>query len=270
MILPTFNEEEILRELMQDWPAVMNKAKKLGTKLMKEITKNRVKVNRSIIGWDGEQHKTRNNNTWNVGVFSHPGAKNWWSVCFCEVENGYGKKSYYFLRGMNRPRKYFVEIQPHAIRRIRERCYDDENNLIYKDMPVREVLIWSIFEPRECGIFFKRGEFVDGKFQQQIDEDGNVNGYVLLKNAVFYARKTPHNNFIFKTYIKPEPRPGTKKFQFLHMVSLIHILFNDKNLKPKDYEKATNDLAKNILADSPDMLPYLLNSQEHFFTALFS
>ena len=46
MILPTYNDEEILRELMDDWSSVKRKAKKMSLDFLANLPKDRIGFNK--------------------------------------------------------------------------------------------------------------------------------------------------------------------------------------------------------------------------------
>ncbi len=100
--------------------------------------------------------------------------------------------------------QYYVEVIPHAIRRIRERFVNNFQEAYYADMKAQDLVDTAVFSLHEIGLFFKTGKIRNGIFYPNIDEDGNTHGVVLLKRSMFYARMTPLGNFIFKTFINPQ------------------------------------------------------------------
>ena len=121
MIVPSYTDERILQELMDDWPGVKRKAKKLGEQLLARMPKSRIGLEKDRVEGNTTLHTSKNGNQWRVSAYCKHGSTAWWSVCYCEVENDHGTKSYYYLRGMNTPKQYYVHVIPHAIKRIRER-----------------------------------------------------------------------------------------------------------------------------------------------------
>ena len=147
MIVPTYNDEQTLHELLDDWPSVKRKAKKLGEKLMKTMPKSRFVQELGKLEGQGDTHRTKNGNTWSICAYCQTGAKTWWSVCYCEVENDYGTKSYYYLRGVNTPHPYYVELIPHAIRRLRERFINTFQEAYFAERNIAE-LVGRVRPPR--------------------------------------------------------------------------------------------------------------------------
>ena len=45
MIVPSYTDERILQELMDDWPGVKRKAKKVGDELLRKMPKGRIGMN---------------------------------------------------------------------------------------------------------------------------------------------------------------------------------------------------------------------------------
>ena len=87
-----------MKELLEDWPQMKRKAKKLGKELMEKKPKWCI-GNKGVAFNLHEKYRSKNGNTWNVGVVSQTGQNYYQSRIFCEVETKYRVKSYFFLRG---------------------------------------------------------------------------------------------------------------------------------------------------------------------------
>lgn len=258
MIVPSFTDEQILQELMDDWPSVKRHAKKVGAMLLKQMPKGRIGMDSGILSGLSAMFRSKNGNTWLVCAYCLHGSTQWWSSTACMVENDYGTRSYFFLRGMNTPHQYYVELIPHAIRRMRERYTNPQEEAIMAEMTVDQICAIGVFDRHECGIFFKAGKIRRGKFEAFTDGDGNTPGVVLMKNTMFYARMTPRGNFIFKTFIVPEAEEGTPKDKFTLMLFGIYQSFN----MPKG-RQSLDDRAQMLL--SLQMLyPTMRHHLEHF------
>lgn len=251
MIVPSYTDERILQELMKDWPGVKRKAKKLGEKLLGMMPKGRIGLETDHIQGCHTLHTSKNGNSWRVSAYCEVGSKVWWSVCYCEVENDRGTKSYYYLRGMHRPKQYYVHVIPHAIKRIRERWITTERELLFADKTTREIMNWAVFDRHECGIFFAAGKIRKGVFQPFTDLDGNTPGVVIVKSGYFYARRTPLGNFIFKTYLIPNAEPGSLKDDFHTM--LIGFWRSHNMPKERNTRKEQVDVMIRTLALVPRM-----------------
>lgn len=243
---------------MEDWPSVRNQAKKLGKKLLEKMPMGRIGLDKDHFRFLSGYHVTKNGNRWSISAHCMVGTKKWWSVLHCEAENGYGTKSYFFLRGMKTPHQYYVEVIPHAIRRIRERFFNPLKEAFYADMPAQYVVDLAIFHSHDCGIFFKSGKMRDGVFRPFYDKDGNIPGVIFLKNSMFYARMTPLGNFIFKTFINPEAEEGTPKHDFIKMIAGLYYTFN----MPKGED--TTEKRTQFLLMIWQMLPRMRHHIDHF------
>lgn len=268
MILPTYTDEQILNELKEDWPSIKKQAKKFADKLLKRRPTYCIGVNKEYISGAAGRHRSKNGNTWNISVYFHKGSSQWYSVCYAEVENKYGKKSYYYLRGMNRRFQYYCELTPHAIHRIRERFVNEFQERPFAEMNTTQLADFAVFDRHECGIFFKSGKIRGGKFLPEIDEDGNTRGIVLLKNAMFYARRTPSGNFIFKTFINPEADKGSPKMEYIMLIFGIYRSHNIPKGDDGSVDKRVEILAKMACA-SPFWERYL-NHYEEIVVPLYS
>jgi len=246
MIVPSYTDEMILKELMDDWPSVKRQAKKLSQALLKAMPKGRIGQDADLMRRKAGRFRSKNGNTWIVSVACAHGSTQWYSVCYAEVENGYGTKSIFYLRGMNTRRPYYVELIPHAIRRIRER-YQSGQALVFAESDIYKLCMMAVFDRHECGIFLAAGKVGrDGHFNGFTDKDGNTPGVVLNKNSMFYARRTPSGNFIFKTFIQPVAEEGSRKKEFYNMMFGIYFLMNRERTKYKDksFEDMFNALWK--------------------------
>ena len=258
MILPTYTDEEILKELMDDWPSVKRQAKKVGKKLLDMMPKGRIGMEKDKLLWIHGCHKSKNGNIWSVGAYCLEGTTQWWSVIHCEAENGYGTKSYFYLRGMNTPHQYYVEVIPHAIRRIRERYINNDQEAFFANMKAEDVVDLAIFDRHECGMFFKAGKIRKGVFNPFTDGDGNIPGIILLKNSMFYARMTPLGNFIFKTFIIPKAEEGTPKHEFYTMLFGVYMSHN----LPKGEDTMENRMKRIVAA--LELAPRMRHHLDHY------
>lgn len=219
MIVPAYTDEDKLRELMADWPSVKHHAKRISATLLKQLPHGRIGYKDAQPQFVRDKFLTKHSNTWNVAVYCQPGSTRWWSICYAEVENDRGTRSYFYLRGMNTPHPYYVELIPHVIQRLRERYYTLDGEHILADIDVNQICDLAVFDLHECGIYFRSGHpLPDGHFKAAADADGNTPGLVMLKSSLFAARRTPAGNIIFKTYIPPNAEEGTPKYEFTLML----------------------------------------------------
>lgn len=256
MIVPTYNDGEILHELMEDWPSVKHQAKRLSAKLMKQMPHGRIGLDRDIVRGLHDKYKSHNCNTWSINVSCRQGSTEWWSMNFAEVETDYHTKAYYYLRAFNSPHPYYVVLIPHAIQRIRERRTNDSEEHFFADKDTNFVCDYAVFERHDCGVFMMAGKVRnDGHFAAYTDADGNTPGIVLFRNSMFYARRTPLGNFIFKTFILPTEEIGTPKFEFTTMMFSLWRMLNKDRLGLKN--KSVVELYKELWEAYPGMRRHL-------------
>jgi hypothetical protein len=217
-----------LAELKDDWPSVKRKASKLGKKLLTKMPKSRFGIDPDKTIGTEEKHRSKNGNMWHISAYCNEGSKIFWTVTYVEVERENGLKSYIYLRGMRTPHQYYVEIVPHAIRRLRERYINIEQTLFFADREVREILDHAVFNRHECGVFLRSGRYFRGKFIPYIDEDGNTHGKLLTKNCLFGARITPLGNFILRTFLNLEAPKGSLREKYYMMFACFYKTRNDQ------------------------------------------
>jgi hypothetical protein len=113
------------------------------------------------------------------------------------VEGEKKSKDYYVVRGLNTEKPYFIKFTTHALKRFRER------NNILESTPL-EFLATHAFAHKETPI---ASAFMDIKLQLlmgKMEDETEMQdlSYIVLCNiGVFYAYKTPLNNWVFKTYV---------------------------------------------------------------------
>ena len=230
MIVPSYTDAMTLEELKDDWPSVKRQASKFGKKLMAKMPKSKIGLDPDKTLGLASKFRSKNGNVWNINVYCNEGAKTFWSVTYVEVERENGLKSYIYLRGMRTPHQYYVEIVPHAIRRLRERYINIDYTQYFADSEVREILDHAVFNRHECGIFLRSGTYQKGKFIPYIDEDGNTHGKLKTENCLFGARITPLGNFILRTYLNFEAPKGSLREKYLLMSTCFYLTHNDPEL----------------------------------------
>lgn len=227
MIVPSYTDAMTLAELKDDWPSVKRQASKLGKKLLENMPKSRIGLNPDMVHGMAGKHRSKNGNMWHIGVYCKEGSKTFWSVTYVEAERENGLKSYIYLRGMLTPHQYYVEIVPHAIRRLRERYINIDQTLLFADREVREILDHAVFNRHECGVFLRSGRYLGKKFIPYIDEDGNTHGKLLTKNCLFGARITPLGNFILRTFLNLKAPEGSLREKYYMMFTCFYQTHNE-------------------------------------------
>ena len=136
MIVPSYNEEQILRELLDDYPSIRKKCKKM---VDKEFDRLRREGRGAEKTYFDTYIRSKNGNKWFVAISCQPkpkGIMSWVSRCHCVVELENGRREIYFLRGLRFGPPYFVQMNNHVFRRMRERFrpkYNPQNEMFLKN-----------------------------------------------------------------------------------------------------------------------------------------
>lgn len=196
MILPTYNETQILDELLRDNAYLKKVTKKFADSYLRNVQKKGQFIR------DDEYHsyhfKTNLHNSWFVTVIYNQKQKIPWRFCACCIVEGKKKtKDYYVVRGINTEKPYYIQYTTHALKRFRERNKAD------CDIEL-EHFATNVFVHRETAV---AAPFVDIKYSMLLSrmddaaELSDLSYFVLCNMGIFYASKTPMGNFIFKTYV---------------------------------------------------------------------
>lgn len=247
MIIPTYTEDEILRELILDYKIVKRMTKKIAKKFLEQVQKKG-----SFIRETEEYSytaRTPSNNTWNVEIeYNQKNRIPWFFRACCIVEGEKNTKDYYIVRGLNTEKPYFVKVTTHALLRYRER-----NKLEGIDVTLADIACLT-FEHREIAICLR---YVDLKFQQLLEgfddkDDLTDMSYLVLTNrGAYYALRTSEENYVFKTYIstsmamtewvnftKGKNTKWNREGELLNYMIILHQYYNrsfyDKDVLEKD------------------------------------
>lgn len=234
MIISTFSEEQILAELVRDYPAVKRFAKKVADKYLMKVRKRGGFIREEeywMIAYNSESR-----NKWFITlVYDQTKRIPWYFSACCIVEGSKRSKDYYVVRGMNTDKPYYVMFTTHALLRYRER------NNISEDMSLENIASQA-FTHRETAI---AAPYVDIKYQMMLtkmEDAGELEDmiYFILTNVgIYYGYKTPGGNFIFKTYVSTKMafdelknlyRDKASKYRKeavnLHFISAVHMYYN--------------------------------------------
>ena len=159
MIIPSYTEDDILRELLDDYKSVERKAKKVALKELEKIKNRGAGKEAKLVS---EYFRTKNGNKWHITIVCNTGKNSPWAHrqhCVVELENG--RKDVYYLRGLRFGKPYYVKIYSHALRRMRERFQPKEG---YEIEANPDVMVDKIaFHPREQG-FYQRLTYLLHRF----------------------------------------------------------------------------------------------------------
>lgn len=196
MVLPTFTEEQILDELVNDYKSIKKLTKKIADSYLKDVQKKGHFIREDE--YHDYHYKTDRNNNWYVSLIYNQKNKIPWRFCACCIVQGDKKsKDYFVVRGLNTEKPYYIQYTTHALKRIKER------NKYPEDMPL-EIIATNIIIHRETIIAVPFVEIKYTKLYSCFDDLNELNDlsyFVLCDRGVFYAVKTPNDNFIFKTYV---------------------------------------------------------------------
>ena len=198
MIISTYTEEEILRELISDFKIVKRIAKKKADAYLEKVKKRGSFVRET--DYETYTVTTKSKNKWNVELeYDQTKKIPWLFRASCKVEGEKKTKDYYLVRGLNTDKPYFVKITSHALTRVNER-----NKFSYPEFLTLDLLACWTFEHRETAICMR---YIDLKFSKMLvevddsDELDDMSYIVLTNRGAYFAKKTKGGNFIFKTYI---------------------------------------------------------------------
>lgn len=198
MILPTYTEKEILRELIFDYKIVKRMAKKIAVAHLDKVKKSGGFIRET--DYDSYTINTVSKNVWNVEIeYDQTKKTPWLFRACCIVEGDKKTKDYYIVRGLNTDKPYYVKVTSHALKRVKER-----NKFSNPESIKPELLACWVFEHREIALCMR---FVNLKYatllnnMEDADKIENMSYLVLTNRGIYYALKTPGGNFIFKTYI---------------------------------------------------------------------
>lgn len=198
MIIPTYSEDEILRELIFDYKIVKRMAKKIAIAYLNKNKKRGGFIRETE--YDSYTITTISKNKWNVEIeYDQTKKIPWLFRACCKVEGEKKTKDYYLVRGLNTEKPYYVKITSHALKRVKER-----NKFSYSEALTLDLLACWTFEHRETAICMR---YIDLKYSKILLEMDNTEelddmSYLVLTNrGAYFAKKTKEGNYIFKTYI---------------------------------------------------------------------
>lgn len=223
MIVPSYTEDDILRELLDDYKSVERKAKKIGLKEVEKLKKlGSVKEPKLI----SEYFRTKNGNKWHLLIVCDPRKKYPWAHrqhCVVELENG--RKDVYFLRGVRFGPPYFVKIYSHALRRMRERFCPKSGQAVETNP---DVMVDKIaFHPREQG-FYQRLTPPDlAEFIEECEDRSDVAGIAVTRASVFVGYRSDKGNYVFKTFLGFHETWNSRKRGLFEFLQLCYANLND-------------------------------------------
>lgn len=199
MILDNFTEDEILKELIEDYTKCVRPAiKKTARKYLDYCRKSGTFIRDTQ--YDEHYMTSSLHNKWYVVIIYDMTLKSHWrSSSCCVVENStYNSKDYYMLRRLN-DQPYFIKVSAHVVKRLMER-----NNMHVLNM---DYVPCFIFFPHETAVGLNYEDFPEYHYIGQLVNLGNPDNklkVIITRRGIFYAHATEKRNFHFRTYISYE------------------------------------------------------------------
>ena len=199
MIVATYTEEQILKELTEDYTYVKNTTKKYAAKLIKDVQK------RGSFIREDEYHTfnctTKSNNKWFVSLVLNQKNKIPWRFSACCIIEGMNKtKDYFLVRGLNTPKPYYVKITSHTLKRFKER-----NNFSKKkfEAPPEEIACHVLMhrETAICHRFMKVKFILLFSKMDDYEESEDMSHIILTNSGIYYGKRSSRGNYVFKTYV---------------------------------------------------------------------
>ena len=264
MIIPAYNEDGILRELLDDYKSVQRKAKKIATAELEKMTKyGNCKDSKML----SHYFRSKNGNKWHLTIVCQPGKSlQWVHRQHCIVEIGNGLRDVYFLRGTRFGPPYFVKIHTHAISRMRERfCPKDGREL---DSNPDVMLDKVSFHPSEQAVFQYLTPPQIAKKIERKKRGSKIGGLCLSRAAGFVGYRSDKGNYEFLTFLGASQMENSPKRALFLYLQTIYSYFN-----PKQMASIGADITKFPLehvlgamqANYPELKPYIEHATEGFY-----
>lgn len=265
MILPTYTEEEILKELLDDYQGIKRKAKSLAEKKCKELTRQGKGHEKAIFDC---YIRSKNYNKWFALILCRPknGSKIFWTCrIHCVVERENGLRTIYFLRGLRFGPPYFLSINNHVLKRMRERFrpYKGKTMSENPDVEIAKILFHESEQP-----IFKRFAPPDmAKFIEGCDDVSDKSGLIYMRAALIIAYRTNAGNYIGKTFLNVDKRmENNGKYPYFLLLTFLYGQLNPKELA--DLGFTAMPLAKELgalEAAFPFMKPYIKSAADGLY-----
>lgn len=205
MIIRSFSESMILRELCSDYNEVRKVATRNARKHIADRKKHGVPIHKDeylFIKMVSASH-----NKWRIVItFSTSTKAPWYASATCVTESDKGTKDYYLLRGL-KDKPYFIKLSAHVVKRLYER-----NIFQIEDL---DFLPCFALKMHETVISIN---FVDFKYikalnaMDDVDKNGEMSKMFFTHLGAYFGFISPDGNCYLKTYISPQMSvSGVKK-----------------------------------------------------------
>ena len=193
MIIHANNEDDILRELLDDYKSVQRKAKKIAMAELEKMARYGKQEKKTELS---HYFRSKNGNKWHLTIVCRTGKKKEWiHRQHCIVELGNGLRDVFFLRGTRFGPPYYVQIHTHAIQRMRERFCPKEGSELDTNPDV--MLDKVCFHPSEQGVFQYLTPPQLAKKIEREKRGSKVGGLCITRAANFIGYRTDKGNYEF-------------------------------------------------------------------------
>ena len=252
MILPNSTEDDILRELVDDYQSMERRAKKIAQKqialMMRKGKKNASELSSHYV-------RSKNGNKWHITLVCKPDDKQpWVHRKHCIVEMPGNLRDIYYLRGTRFGKPYFVRIHTHAISRMRERFCPKEGREVETNP---DVMVDKVaFHPSEQPVFQYLTAPQAAKNIERKKRGSKVGGLCLSRAAEFL------------TFLGAKEMEDNKKKWLFWYLQLIYSYANPKEIAKLGYNSRKYPLDQQLaalVATYPDVEPYVKHATEGMY-----
>ena len=226
MIIPAYNEDDILRELLDDYKSVQRKAKKIAMAELEKMARYGKQEKKTELS---HYFRSKNGNKWHLTIVCRTGKKKEWiHRQHCIVELGNGLRDVFFLRGTRFGPPYYVQIHTHAIQRMRERFCPKEGSELDTNPDV--MLDKVCFHPSEQGVFQYLTPPQLAKKIEREKRGSKVGGLCITRAANFIGYRTDKGNYEFLTFLAVKQMINNKKENLHFYLRTFYAYLNPKEL----------------------------------------
>ena len=264
MIIPSYTEDAILNELLDDYPSVQRKAKKIADKELEKMMKRGNHKESKLLS---HYFRSKNGNKWHLTIVVSPkGEVKWSHRQHCIVEHGNGLRDIYYLRGQRFGPPYYVMICTHALHRMRERFCPKEGRELATNP---DVMVDKVaFHHYEQPIFqYLTPPHLATKIEKQKHGD-KVGGLALCRAAAFVGYRTNKGNYLFLTFLGTKEMEDSKKRSLFLYLQLIYMNLNPKALADLKIDMSKIPLANQLAGiehEYPELKPYIDHATEGMY-----
>lgn len=198
MIIDTFTEKEILKELISDYTTEIKVSMKKCAKKYLDNHKSFCLFNYQPITLI-KKVRTKSNNIWCYTIdIDRRNKAPWYGSACCITESKKGTKDYYVLRGLN-DNPYFVQMSTHVAKRMLQR-----NIFGIDDIDCMPCLT---FQKHETAVCVNNADFDYLKILSKIDNienDHTIQKMIFTLFGAYFGYVSKEGNVYLKTYINPQ------------------------------------------------------------------